>query len=237
VNFTLLLQPGYWFHGQESGSNETWAEELDRYVSYFKMPNYQLVDAGGAKGRPLVFSFGREINQTHLQEFRAATKAAIGVYPYFVSMNGQKLPEIDAQSHYGGGDPSLNGSAYKTHLAEVEVKTWEAWAAAGTKAVPTVSAGHDARPRSEWPMPWGPKYWSPKYVKDPTMPELQSHVTDGLKFVHDNPETAEVNMMLLSAWNEYDEGHFVAPVLDKYGGAEKLEAIKRAIDGFDASLP
>ena len=26
---------------------------------------------------------------------------------------------------------------------------------------------------------------------------------DGLKFVHDNPETAEVNMMLLSAWNEY----------------------------------
>ena len=35
----------------------------------------------------------------------------------------------------------------------------------------------------------------------------------------------------------YDEGHFVAPVLDKYGGAEKLEAIKRAIDGFDASLP
>ena len=27
-------QPGYWFHGQESGSNETWAQELDRYVSY-----------------------------------------------------------------------------------------------------------------------------------------------------------------------------------------------------------
>jgi hypothetical protein len=30
VNFTLLLQPGYWFHGQESGSNETWPEELAR---------------------------------------------------------------------------------------------------------------------------------------------------------------------------------------------------------------
>ena len=41
---------------------------------------------------------------------------------------------------------------------------------------------------------------------------------------------AEANMVLLSAWNEYDEGHWVAPVLDKYGGAEKLEAIKRAID-------
>ena len=39
VNFTLLLQPGYWFHGQEAGSNETWPEELARYMTYFKMPN------------------------------------------------------------------------------------------------------------------------------------------------------------------------------------------------------
>ena len=39
VNFTLLLQPGYWFHGQEAGSNETWAQELDRYVSYVSYDN------------------------------------------------------------------------------------------------------------------------------------------------------------------------------------------------------
>ena len=80
-----------------AGSNETWAQELQRYVSYFKKPNYQKVDIG-EKGRPLVFSFGRDINQTHLQDLRAATKQAIGVYPYTVSMNGQSLPEIDAQS-------------------------------------------------------------------------------------------------------------------------------------------
>jgi hypothetical protein len=99
VNFTLLLQPGYWFHGQESGSNETWPEELARYMTYFKMPNYQKVDIG-EPGRPLVFSFGRDVNQSHLQDFRAATKKAVGVEPYFVSMNGQKLPEIDALSAY-----------------------------------------------------------------------------------------------------------------------------------------
>ena len=64
--------------------------------------------------------------------------------------------------------------------------------------------------------------------------QLEAHVTDGLDFVAGNPATAEANMMLLSAWNEYDEGHWVAPVLDKYGGAEKLEAIKRAIDKSDA---
>lgn len=37
-------------------------------------------------------------------------------------------------------------------------------------------------------------------------------------------------VMMLSAWNEHDEGHWIEPALDKYGGAEKLEAIKRAID-------
>ena len=33
-----------------------------------------------------------------------------------------------------------------------------------------------------------------------------------------------------SAWNEHDEGHWIAPALSKYGGAEKLEAIKKAIE-------
>eukprot|EP01048_Picozoa_sp_COSAG05_P006845 COSAG05_NODE_463_length_9555_cov_35.796108_1_plen_60_part_00 len=36
------------------------------------------------------------------------------------------------------------------------------------------------------------------------------------------------------AGNEYDEGHFIAPQLAKYGGAEKLEAIKKAIDTQEA---
>ena len=229
VAFTLLLQPGYWFHGQEAGSNETWAQELQRYVSYFKKPNYQKVDIG-EKGRPLVFSFGRDINQTHLQDLRAATKQAIGVYPYTVSMNGQSLPEIDAQSRYGGGSGTLSGAPYKTHLAQEEVKLWQQWDAKGTKFIPTVSAGADDRPRSEYPMPWGPKYWGKAYVKDPTMQELEDHVSDGLRFVTEHPKTAETNMMLLSAWNEHDEGHWIEPALAKYGGAEKLEAIKRAID-------
>jgi len=233
VKFTLLLQPGYWFHGQESGSNETWAQELQRYTTYFKMPNYQTVDIG-EKGRPLVFSFGRGLNLTHLADFIAATKAAIGVSPYVVSMNGQQAPGIDAVSRYGGGSGALNGSDYETHLAQKEVADWTARAKAGTKQVPTVSAGSDDRPRSEYPMPWGPKYWGKSYVKDPTMPQLTSHVEDGLKFVAANRKSAETNMMILSAWNEYDEGHYIAPVLQKYGGAEKLQAIKKAIDGAEA---
>ena len=45
----MNLQPGYWFHGQESSSNETWSEELDRYITYSKKPrNYQTVSVDGA---------------------------------------------------------------------------------------------------------------------------------------------------------------------------------------------
>ena len=53
---------------------------------------------------------------------------------------------------------------------------------------------------------------------------------DGLRFVAENPDAAETGLMLLSAWNEHDEGHWIEPALPQYGGAEKLEAIKRAID-------
>jgi hypothetical protein len=235
VNFTLLLQPGYWFHGQEAGSNETWAQELARYVSYmrytpplrplpsahhpnpaspltpFRMPNYQTVTIAGDAAnhnqpRPLVFSFGRPINQSHLKDFRDATKSALGVYPYFVSMNNQEIEGmIDAQSAYGGGHSAPNGSDFVTHLAEVEKEAWARRAEAGTKQIPTVSAGNDDRPRSEYPMPWGPRFWSSSFVRDPTMAQLAAHVSDGLEFVREHPSSAEANMLLLSAWNEHDE--------------------------------
>ena len=42
-------------------------------------------------------------------------------------------------------------------------------------------------------MPWGPVHWSADYVKDPTMVELESHVTDGLDFVAGNPATVRGN--------------------------------------------
>lgn len=39
--------------------------------------------------------------------------------------------------------------------------------------------------------------------------------------------------MMLSAWNEHDEGHWIQPALEKYGGTQKLDAIKKAIDAVE----
>ena len=119
----------------------------------------------------------------------------------------------------------------------------DSWAAAGKQVIPTVSAGWDPRPRVTYPCtygsaencscPWGGA-GGERYVVDPTMEELTAHTTAGLDWVAKNNGeggAAEASAMLLSAWNEHDEGHWIQPALAKYGGTEKLDAIKKAAAG------
>ena len=68
------------------------------------------------------------------------------------------------------------------------------------------------------------------------MAELEAHTAAGLAFVAKNrAEATEANMLMLSAWNEHDEGHWIEPTLEKFGGAEKLEAVWRAIEKQQSS--
>ena len=87
----------------------------------FKRPNYQKVNID-EPGRPLVFSFGQPINQSHLQDLRAATKAALGVYPYTVSMNGQDLPEIDAYALF---TPRIRWLLSKTNTSLIALQYFQ----------------------------------------------------------------------------------------------------------------
>ena len=63
------------------------------------------------------------------------------------------------------------------------------------------------RPRADYPCPWGGA-GSPSYTTDPTMAELEDHTAEGLEWVSAHRGAAEANTMLLSAWNEHDEGHW-----------------------------
>ena len=81
-----------------------------------------------------------------------------------------------------------------------------------------------------------PSSFSFSYTVDPTMAELEAHTAAGLAFVAKNrAEATEANMLMLSAWNEHDEGHWIEPTLEKFGGAEKLEAVRRAIEKQQSS--
>jgi hypothetical protein len=83
------------------------------------------------------------------------------------------------------------------------------------------------------PAPPGPPAPPPaphqeSWVVDPTMEELQQHTEAALEFALDNEETVDARAVLISAWNENDEGHWVVPSL--MNGTAKLEAVQRAIN-------
>ena len=101
-----------------------------------------------------------------------------------------------------------------------------------------VSAGWDSRPRQETVMPWGDA-GNKRYLKqlghecwmeDPSMPELTQQTKLALEFASGMGAAqgdAAVRSVLLSAWNENDEGHWIVPSLQQ--GPAKLEAVAKAI--------
>ena len=98
----------------------------------------------------------------------------------------------------------------------------------GLDVVVPVSAGWDSRPRQEYTMPWGDKgnkhcletFGHECWLEDPTMAQLTEQLKSGLDF------NSELGVML-SAWNENDEGHWIVPSLQD--GPVKLDAIAKAI--------
>merc|ERR1711935_1113896 len=57
--------------------------------------------------------------------------------------------------------------------------------------------------------------------------QLTAHTEAAVKFALDNPTTVESNAVIVGAWNENDEGHWIVPSL--YNGTQKLEAIQKGV--------
>eukprot|EP00730_Choanoeca_flexa_P019484 TRINITY_DN9518_c0_g1_i3.p1 TRINITY_DN9518_c0_g1~~TRINITY_DN9518_c0_g1_i3.p1 ORF type:complete len:423 (+),score=53.60 TRINITY_DN9518_c0_g1_i3:818-2086(+) len=239
VNFTLLLQAG-WFPGKYHGSGESIEQEVARYVSYFQLPYYQTVVDDNVR-RPLIYLLNHDEHSLEgLTALRNACKNAGHPAPYVVMMIGSvaaAVPVIeslkaDALSSYvllGDGQsqdyPFANNTAY--------AQQWYAQAAShNTSLIPTITAGWDNRPRQLYPVPWGGaacKLGPGKCnVVDPTMTELSAAVVAALEFTrqHEQDVTAAKHV-IISAWDEFDEGHWICPSL--LNGTEKIDAIATAI--------
>ena len=66
------------------------------------------------------------------------------------------------------------------------------------------------------------------YIEDPTMEQLENHTRDAVAFAKEHSSTTtEAGHVIIGAWNENDEGHWIVPSLEK--GTEKLEAVQRGI--------
>jgi len=186
--------------------------------------------------------------QWALQQLSAATQAAGLGAPYLVLMTFQATAGfqqavaingdtgapprglIAALSAYALPGGSASGEPYAA-LAGASRSFWAACEATGADVAPVVPAGWDRRPRVQTPVPWE----APCQSGDPCsyfyiMPqpsELGNLTADAVAFVaaHAGTGATATGLVLLSAWNEFDEGHYIAPLLPQDGGSARLDAI------------
>lgn len=102
---------------------------------------------------------------------------------------------------------------------------WEAQARTGKDVVPIVMAGWDPRPRFDQPMPWGGGYSDGAYYQQGEPEEIAAHVKRGIQWVR--KQTSGSCMVLVYAWNEFDEGGWLAPTAGQ--GLSRLRALGSAL--------
>jgi hypothetical protein len=241
VGFCMLLQAGW----MAQGGLAAWPESVALYASFFARADYTLV----LGDRPLVYLFSVYEGAwgsswagwaTALGMLNNASIAAGRGEPYYalqiwgandgISMlnainaaaGGRQL--VSALSAYalpGATDAGTPWAAFAASGAEF----WRSLAATGADVIPCVAAGWDDRPRNEsGPLPWQ-NFTDPSFVVGPTPAELADFVALADAYVADNAKAVPTGVALLSAWNEYDEGHWIGAVLPEYGGNARLDAI------------
>jgi hypothetical protein len=105
---------------------------------------------------------------------------------------------------------------------------WERCRQTGAEAVPIVMSGWDRRPRVLNPVPW--EGWQQrgagieKYYEAPMPRELASHLRNALNWVSIYRAAAPAQSAIVYAWNEFDEGGWLAPTLSE--GTARLDAIR-----------
>ena len=228
INFCVIL------HNAFSVREAAWPRELDRLIALLKEPGYQTV----LGGRPLVLEFQAGSNPTlrerRLTDFRRAAGEA-GLNPYCVFMGWNPAADFarestngfDAVSAYAFGSeaPTFAGL-----VRQVETRYWQKAAEAMVPYVPLVTTGWDKQPRKENPVSWEKDHAYHRQAVFParaTPAEIASHLERALTFVQQHPRLCVANTVILYAWNEHDEGGWLAPTWTPGGKPDtaRLEAI------------
>jgi hypothetical protein len=122
-------------------------------------------------------------------------------------------------------------------FSPTERNRWALWNSCNGVAIPTVTSGWDNRPRYYSGCSW---YENIEILRDawiqyPTAAELQKQTEDAIRFTQENPKAEDFKSILIYAWNEYDEGGYIAPTLfqlqDEANNHRpvKLDAVNKAI--------
>ena len=214
----------------------------------FKSAIYLKTDSG----RPVVYIIWAEPSYTNCVNALYAECAAQGVPEPFVvmmtyEMNRDRITNVlatcraSAISSYAQCD-GKNDIPFAQNATN-ERNRWAFWKTFDAVTIPSVTMGWDNRPRYYTGCSWYADINTLKdsWIQYPTTDEIHTHTKDAINFVSDNGKDADIKSILIYAWNENDEGGFIAPTLFELqdpankGRPIKLDAINRAIQPFRVS--
>jgi hypothetical protein len=238
LKFCVIASLADWGHPYRSDG-----AQANSHPELLRHPDYQRVN-----GRPLYF-FG--FLSSHLlterwggtaplrravERFRAQAIAAGAGNPYIVLMappdRAQRLrEEIGADAISAYAIAGQDRAAPYAVLAGTAERRWNDDAAAGLEVVPTVMTGWDRRPRIENPVPWEtrqlPGIGMERHYDAPTPEELVAHLRRALDWIDAHPGAAAARTALIYAWNEHDEGGWLAPTWPFVD--DRIEALHRLL--------
>jgi hypothetical protein len=220
-------------HNNLGVREEQWPQERDRVIALLKEPGYLTV----LGGRPLVYAFSTSLPR--FAELRRAVQEA-GLKPYYVLMDSDPARAFTTGSPQGFHAVSAYayGSDHPTfaQLARaVKENFWQKAARAGVPYVPLVTTGWDKAPHKDNPVSWekdSAYHRQAVFPSAATPDEIAAHLRRAIRFVRDHPAQCEANAVIIYAWNEYDEGGWLAPTWTPPGGkpdTSRLDAVRQVL--------
>lgn len=240
LGFALISEVDRW------GDRTLYRAVIERYAKLLQEPNYQRTP----DGRPLFFlGFagdesinrrfgGRAEFKLLIDEFRQLVRRSGQANPYIVMMD--RWPKkatglardlgLDAVSAYAVFDNEKHHGKFKD-LTDLVEDFWRVAETERMPLVPPVMSGWDRRPRVLNPLTWETNsVYSDeqmlRYFDRPTGQELEAHVKAALMLAR---TSAPARTALVYAWNEFDEGGWLAPTGPDKPDLTRLTAIQRAV--------
>jgi len=218
--------------GNGFGSPGNYSSAINEIRDWMQEGNYQKV----LTNRPLLYIFedgGLSTTWTNvaglkvaLDDLRSIVQTAGMGNPYIV-YSGTEADRIgmgaDGLFDYAlTNSPNVNLASY-TALTSFAEGFWATrLASTAGRYIPTAMAGWDTRPRRQRPNPYQayqPYVSVNRNYQRATPAEIVTHVQNGLTFVGANSAKCDADTLLCYAWNEHDEGGWLAPTRDGSGQA------------------
>jgi hypothetical protein len=244
VDFALIDSAGW------GATLTNFQAQIAQRVALMAQPTYQTVEGG----RPLYYLMvpsGQIVSQwwggdaanmkVAVDALRAQVVAAGGGNPYIVAMGGPsqaaafaQMIGADAISAYAiqGGDQN---ASYQT-LANETMAGWNAELATGRAVVPTVMTGWNPSPRVQNPVPWGSSGTASYAAATPA--QIAAQLSSALAWALAHPAAAST--ALVYAWNEFDEGGWLAPTYvagNPQGDSSRLAALAAISALYQGATP